>query len=46
MAAERARLAQQERAKRDALRPRDKSRLSSLLVAALAVATGSTLGKK
>lgn len=40
MAAEHERLARLERAKRDALRPRGKSRFSSLLASALAIGAG------
>lgn len=45
-AAERERLARIERAKRDALRPRGKSRFSSLLTAALAIGAGSFFSSK
>lgn len=46
MAAERARKARLERAKRDALRPRGKSRFSSLLMAVLAMGAGSFFSSK
>ena len=46
MAAERERKARLERAKRDALRPRSKSRFSSLLTAALAIGAGSFFPNK
>lgn len=46
MAAERERLARLERAKRDALRPRGKSRFSSLLASALAIGAGSFFPNK
>ena len=46
MAAERERKARLERAKRDALRPRGKSRLSSLLTTALVIGAGSFFSSK
>ena len=46
MAAECERKARLERAKRDALRPRGKSRFSSLLTAALAMGAGSFFSSK
>ena len=46
MAAERERKARIERAKRDALRPQGKSRLSALLGSALVAAAGSTISIK
>lgn len=46
MAAERKRKARLERAKRDALHPRGKSRFSSLLASALAIGAGSVISIK